>query len=291
MAAVGRGNSPAQALFGFLQDSPGFAAQVHIQKRLHSGWRRGANPNAAAIRRPVQTFDSRPGRQCEYPVLAGDKRKESNVGRPGNAVLFGHGERETVRRERPVLQIPFRTLNSRDWFFLSRGWVKSKERQMIVSEFAKDTNGGRGASALKIIDARFLQNQFGSPARDGEAHEPDAVLHVARIGIEPVENCRAVRIQAGQYDGLISANEQVGSRLVDGLFEKMKDAIAIGSEDHGLAVRRPGVGEISALVEAESLKRTKAAAGGLDPRNVYAARVGPTEKNQSFAISGNTGAH
>ena len=38
MTAVGRGDGPAQILFGFLENRFGFAMQVHMQERLNAGW-------------------------------------------------------------------------------------------------------------------------------------------------------------------------------------------------------------------------------------------------------------
>jgi hypothetical protein len=60
MAAVRRGDGPAQVLFGFLEDGFDFAMQVHIQERLRAGRRRDAGPDAAAIGSPVEAGDSGP---------------------------------------------------------------------------------------------------------------------------------------------------------------------------------------------------------------------------------------
>src|SRR5882672_2500592 len=288
MAAVGRGDSPAQVLFGFLEDGFDSAMQVHIQERLRAGRRRDAGPDIASIGSPVEAGDSGPSLQREGPVVAAGHREKPDAGWPRNAVLLRHRESGTVRRESPVLQIPFRTFDPREQFFLSRSRVEAEEIQTIVRELAENTNRGRGASALKIIDAGILQNQLRSPAREWEAHETDAALHVMRIGIKRVENCRAVDTQAGKHDGLITADEQIGSRLIDGLLEKMKDAITIGSENHGFAVGCPGVGIISPLLEAEPLKRTQAAVPSFNLADVDTWGVGPPEKNESLAIGGNT---
>jgi hypothetical protein len=46
-------------------------------------------------------------------------------------------------------------------------------------------------------------------------------------GIQKVENLRTIRIQASTLHILIAANKQVGSQLIDGLFENVERAIAI----------------------------------------------------------------
>jgi len=71
----------------------------------------------------------------------------------------------------------------------------------------------------------------------------------------------------------------------------MENAIAIGSENHGFADGRPGIGIIAAFIEAEGPQRTQVAAGLLDLGNVHDRSFGPAEEDQTFAVGRNTGAH
>src|SRR6202008_1293872 len=75
-----------------------------------------------------------------------------------------------------------------------------------------------------------------------------------------------------------------------GLFEKMKDAIAIRSENHGLAVRGPGKRKIPTLDEAQLAQRGEPAAGAVNLRDIDDRRFGPAEIAQVFSIGGDAGA-
>src|SRR2546421_12700689 len=96
MAAVGRGDGPAEIFFGFLEDRSGFATQVHIQECRDAGWRRSHNPKTAAIGSPVKARDSGPGLQGENPVLPTGDGKKPNVSEPRHEVLLSQSESRAV---------------------------------------------------------------------------------------------------------------------------------------------------------------------------------------------------
>src|SRR6267142_723549 len=123
--------------------------------------------------------------------------------------------------------------------FLPRDRVEREEIQVVRGNLAKNANGRRCAGTLKISNAGFGKHQLGSAAGERKAHEARKRLTVPGIRIANEEDFGAIGIQAGSRDGLIAADEQVRSRLVDGLLEKMEDAVAIRRENHGLAVRGP----------------------------------------------------
>jgi len=86
---------------------------------------------------------------------------------PRNAVLLRHRESwNRQARESSFCKYHSGPSIPREQFFLSRSRVEAEEIQTIVRELAENTNRGRGASALKIIDAGILQKpNWRSPAR------------------------------------------------------------------------------------------------------------------------------
>src|SRR6266404_40426 len=109
--AVGRGDGPAQILFGFLEDGLSLATQVHAQERLNAGGRRGSDPDAAALGCPIQAGDGRPTLQRKNTLFAVGNAEEPDVCSSRKPLLLGHSQRGTIGRERPVVQIPFRAFD------------------------------------------------------------------------------------------------------------------------------------------------------------------------------------
>src|SRR6266850_128838 len=70
----------------------------------------------------------------------------------------------------------------------------------------------------------------------------------------------------------------------------MENAIAVGSEDHGFSIRRPGIGEVSSLIETKTLERSQTATPRFDLGYVDGRGFRRTEKTQPFAVRGNSGA-
>src|SRR5204863_4081873 len=137
MAAVGRGDGPAEILFGFLEDRSGFATQVHIQERRHARWRRSDNPKTAAI----------------------------------------GGQRESSRRERASnFANAIRSLQSGKRFFFSGNGIKGEETKVISGVFAENTKRGGPTGTLEIIDPWLCQNHSRRSTGKRNAHQPHAVF-------------------------------------------------------------------------------------------------------------------
>ena len=206
-------------------------------------------------------------------------------------MFLSQSESRAVGRERPILQMPFGVFNPGKRFFFPGNGIKGEESEVIWGVFAENTKRGGRTGALEIIDPGLRQNHSRRSTGKRNAHQPHAVFHIARRGVESVKNRRAVGIEAGEDDRLIAVDKQIGSRLINGLLEEMQNAIAIGSENHRFAVGRPGVRIISAFIEAKRPQWTQVTAGLLELGNVHDRGLGPTKENQTFAVGRNTGAH
>src|ERR1700674_2920143 len=187
--------------------------------------------------------------------------------------------------------MPFGVFNPGKRFLSPGNWIKDEESKAIRGVLAENAKRGRRTGALKIIDAWLRQNHLRCSACKRNAHEPHSPVCVGWRGTESVENRGAVGVQSGKDDRLIAVDKEIGSRLIDGLLEEMENTIAIGGEDHGFSVRRPGIRIISPFTEAERPQRAQVAAGLLDLGNIHDRGFSPSEENQMFAVGGNTGAH
>src|SRR5882672_12043819 len=157
VTAVGRGDGPAQVFFGFLEGRLGCAAQVHMQERLNAGWRRGGNPDTAAIGGPIETGDSSPIFQRENTLFAAGDVEKPDVRRPWKPLVLGQGKRRAIGRERPVVQVPIRAFEPREKVPFPGCRIKDRKIEVIGREFADDAYLGRRPGALKIIDAGFRE--------------------------------------------------------------------------------------------------------------------------------------
>src|SRR5215471_2101211 len=157
----------------------------------------GCSPNAFAVGSPIQRHQSGPALNSQPPIRTTRQRYQANSRLLFAVLSFRNREHRSIRRQAPVVHLRHIVFDLEHLQAWAMEWIKSEERESILSNHAVQTHIRRSARALMIADPPRLRDLLRSTAGERHPHQRNFKVLVTPVGIKQVKDLTPIGTQPG----------------------------------------------------------------------------------------------